>query len=154
MGSALCKLFLFFVQKWHSVPTVFLRRQRSRYSVAQQHANTQSFICKAGGLVMWYASTLVIVWVPGFLIHGRKAKMESMNSICCVCVCVCFVLLFLAFLLPKIALHLLCHYIFILFWKTTLLIQTSLFLSSCKVFQHPSLLFPITFMPLLHVHGP
>lgn len=123
-GLHFAKCFFFFAQKWHCVPTILLRRQRSRHSVAQQHANTQSFICKAGGLVMWYASTLVMVWVPGFLIHGSKAKMESMNSICCGG-------FFLAFLFPKIALHLLCHHMFILFWKITLLIQMFPFLSSC-----------------------
>lgn len=43
-------------------------------SVAEQHANIQSFIFKTDSLVMWYPSALVMVWVPGFLIHGSRAK--------------------------------------------------------------------------------
>lgn len=83
-GLHFAKCFFFFAQKWRRAPTVLRRTQRPRCSVAEQHANTQSFICKADGLVMWYPSTLVMVWVPGILIHGGKAKMEIMNSICCV----------------------------------------------------------------------
>lgn len=82
-GLHFAKCFFFFAQKWRRVLTVLRRTQRPRCSVAEQHANTQSFIGKADGLVMWYPSTLVMVWVPGFLIHGGKAKMEIMNSICC-----------------------------------------------------------------------
>lgn len=122
-GLHSAKCFFFFAQKWHRVPTVLHRTRRPRCSVAEQHANTQSFICKADGMVMWYPSTLVMVWVPGFLIHGSKAKMESMNSICCI------FFFFLAFLFPKITLR--CHYIFMLFWKITLSIQMPPIFSWC-----------------------
>lgn len=125
-GLHFAKCFFFFAQKWNRVPTVLLRRQRSRHSVAQQHANTQSFICKAGGLVMWYASTLVMVWVPGFLSHGSKAKMESMNSICCVS----SFFFFLSFSVSQNSFALTLP-TFMLFWKITLLIQMAPFLTSC-----------------------
>lgn len=72
--------------------TVLHRTRWPCCSVAEQHANTQSFICKADGSATWYPSTLVMVWVPGFLIHGSRAKMESMNSIYCI---------FLLFFIPK-----------------------------------------------------
>lgn len=94
-GLHFAKCFFFFAQKWHRVQTVLHRMRRPHCSVAEQHANTQSFICKADGLVMWYPSTSVMVWVPGVLINGSKAKMESMNSICCI-------VFILAFLFPKI----------------------------------------------------
>lgn len=123
-GLHFAKCFFFFAQKWHRVQTVLHRMRRPRCSVAEQHANTQSFICKADGMVMWYPSTSVMVWVPGVLINGSKAKMESMNSICCI-------FLILAFLFPKITLHLLCRYSFILFQKIALLIQMSLFFHLC-----------------------
>lgn len=71
----LCKVFFFSLRK---NVTIF-RGSRHCTLVAEQHANTQSFIRKADGSVIWYPSILVMVWVPGFLIHCSRAKMESMN---------------------------------------------------------------------------
>lgn len=83
-GLHFAKCFFFFAQKCDHIPAALHRTDWPWCSVAEQHANTQSFICKADGSVIWYPSTLVMVWVPGFLIHGSRAKMESMNSIYCI----------------------------------------------------------------------
>lgn len=81
-GSALCKMFLLVCTKLWLYSTALHRIRQPCCSVAEQHANTQSFICKADGSVMWYPSTLVMVWVPGFLIPGSRAKMESISIYC------------------------------------------------------------------------
>lgn len=156
-GLHFAKCFFFFAQKWHRVQTVLHRMRRPRCSVAEQHANTQSFICKADGLVMWYPSTSVMVWVPGVLINGSKAKMESMNSICCI-------VFILAFLFPKITLHLLCHYSFILFQKnSTVDSDVAIFSPVCFIIHLCYLLtgweicwsiFRIITIPVLPVHHP
>lgn len=78
VGGGVCtsaKCFFFSLRK---NVTIF-RGSRHCTLVAEQHANTQSFIRKADGSVIWYPSILVMVWVPGFLIHWSRAKMESMN---------------------------------------------------------------------------
>lgn len=103
-GSALCKMFLFLFQKCDHTPSALHRTRWPCCSVAEQHANTQSFICKADGSVIWYPSTSVMVWVPGFHMHGSRAKNGKYEF---------NLLYFSAFLQPQITFQLMCHYVFL-----------------------------------------
>lgn len=69
------KLFLFLSAhtKWDRTLSASCSGRTLR-SVAEQHANTQNAICEADTLVIWYPSTLVMVWVPAFLIRCSRGK--------------------------------------------------------------------------------
>lgn len=51
-GLHFAKCFFFFAQKCDYIPNALHRTHWPCSSVAEQHANTQSFICKADGLVI------------------------------------------------------------------------------------------------------
>lgn len=67
-------LFLSVHKMWPYSECPLIGTRWTLHSVAEQHANTQSAICEADTLVIWYPSTLVMVWVPAFLIRCSRGK--------------------------------------------------------------------------------
>lgn len=107
-GLHFAKCFFFFAQKCDHIPTALHRTHWPCCSVAEQHANTQSFICEVFGyMIPFHFSHSLGSWFSYPWQQGKNGKYEF-NLLY-------FFYFFLAFMYPKITFYLLCHYAFFFF---------------------------------------